>query len=144
MDEKILGVFDASLSRCNIAPQFLDRFYERFLASSPKVREKFANTNFVRQKRALRASLQILSLVADDDRGPGRYLGELAVQHGQKHLDIGAELYDLWLDSLIATVREIDPQFDAEIEGAWEQVAMVGIHYMISKRDSAPRIVIVE
>ena len=37
MEERILKTFDESLRRCNATPGFLDRFYDRFLASSPKV-----------------------------------------------------------------------------------------------------------
>ena len=51
---------DESLRRCNAHPVFLDLFYENFLASSPKVKEKFANTDFAKQKRALQASLNLM------------------------------------------------------------------------------------
>ncbi len=145
MNETILNTFDLSLKRCNAIPDFLDRFYDTFLASSPKVKEKFANTNFVRQKRALRASLHLLLIAAEDERrGPDRYLRDLAASHGKAHMNITAELYDFWLDSLLATVRECDPEFDSEVENAWERVMMVGIHYMISKRDDPPTMTIVE
>ena len=40
-------VFRESLERCGRGV-FVDRFYERFLASSPEVREKFAGTDFDR------------------------------------------------------------------------------------------------
>jgi hypothetical protein len=46
------------------------------------------------------------------------------------HLDIGAELYDFWLDSLLETVKESDPQWDTQVGKAWEEVMMVGIHYL--------------
>lgn len=145
MNETILKIFDESLKRCNAVPDFLDRFYDKFLASSPKVAEKFANTNFVRQKRALRASLHLLLIAAEDEsRGPERYLGDLAASHNKAHMDITAELYDLWLDSLLATVKECDPEFDSGVENAWERVMMVGIHYMISKRDDPPKMTIVD
>ena len=64
MDPAVLEIFDRSLGRCNARPGFLDRFYERFLSMSPKVREKFAKTDFVRQKRALRASFHMMLLAA--------------------------------------------------------------------------------
>lgn len=145
MNETILATFDESLKRCNAVPDFLDRFYDRFIASSPKVAEKFAHTNFIRQKRALRASLHLLLIAAEDEvKGPDRYLRDLAASHGRAHLDITAELYDLWLDSLIATVSECDPNFDSEVENAWERVMMVGIHYMISKRDNPPKLTIID
>lgn len=112
MDKKILEIYDKSLARCNATPGFLDRFYELFLASSPKVKEKFARTDFVKQKKALRESLRLMRLVATDgEGGPERHLKDLAFSHSKKRLDIGAELYDLWLDSLLTTVKECDPQF---------------------------------
>lgn len=133
MDERILKIFDDSLARCNANPAFLDRFYETFLASSPKVREKFAHTDFTRQKRALRASLYAMLLAASDEgKGPERYLRELAESHSSRKLSIGAEFYDLWLDSLLATVKELDPEYSPEVEKAWERVMMVGIDYLLS------------
>jgi hemoglobin-like flavoprotein len=143
MNEKILTTFDESLKRCNAVPDFLDRFYGKFLASSPKVKEKFADTNFVRQKRALRASLHLLLIAAEDEeRGPERYLREIASAHDRGHLDITAELYDYWLDSLLDTVRECDAEFSEEVENAWERVMMVGIHYMLSRYDDPPTLTI--
>jgi len=132
MDRKTLTVYDESLKRCNTDPDFLDRFYDRFMDASPDVRARFANTDFVRQKRALRASLHMMALAAENDAGPARYLYDLALRHSRAQLDIGAGLYDHWLDSLIATVRECDPRFDAEVEAAWEKVMTAGIAYMVS------------
>ena len=134
MDPTTLEVFDRSLRRCDALPYFLDIFYTKFLDSSPEVAKKFVNTDFVRQKRALRASLHHLLLAAQDqEKGPDAYLAGVAERHGAGQLEIGAELYDLWLDSLLATVRECDPQCNAQIEGAWEEVMMVGIQYLLKK-----------
>ena len=134
MDAKTLETLDASLQRCTANTGFVDFFYQRFLASSPKVREKFANTDFVRQKRALRASLHLMLLAAEDEeKGPRQYLDDLAERHSRAQLAIGAELYDYWLDSLLDTVRICDPHFDPEVEKAWESVMMVGINYLLSR-----------
>ena len=131
MDPTTLEVFDRSLRRCDALPYFLDVFYTKFLDSSPDIAKKFVNTDFVRQKRALRASLHHLLLAAQDqEKGPDAYLAEVAERHGVGHLDIGAELYDFWLDSLLATVKECDPEFSPEVEKAWEDVMMVGIRYL--------------
>ncbi len=139
MDPKILKTFEESLARCNADPSFLDRFYEIFLASSPKVKEKFAGTDFVHQKRALRASLHTMLLAAEnEEKGPERYLRELAASHSRQHLDVGAELYDFWLDSLLATVRQCDGQFDDAVEAAWENVMMVGISYLLGHYHQPP------
>ena len=134
MDETILAQVEDSLRRCNTDPAFLDRFYEQFLSSSPKVREKFVGTDFVRQKRMLQASLQLLLVAAQDDgKRPTPYLDEVAARHGATQMAIGAELYDLWLDSLLATVRETDPAWSPGVEHAWESVMTVGIAYLVTR-----------
>jgi hemoglobin-like flavoprotein len=136
MDRTTLDVVDQSLLRCCCSgSRFLDLFYERFLAASPAVREKFAQTDFVRQKRALRASLWMMLLAAEDEEtGPERYLAPLADQHGARRLDIGAELYDVWLDSLLEAVATCDPEHTPQVRDAWEEVMMVGIRYMCTHR----------
>jgi hemoglobin-like flavoprotein len=139
MDDKTLAQFEDSLSRCNADPDFLDRFYGRFLASSPKVQEKFVGTDFIRQKRILRASLQMLLVAAQDDgKRPTPFLDEVAARHSASQMAIGAELYDLWLDSLLATVREVDPAWSVEVERAWESVMTVGIAYLVSRYNRPP------
>jgi len=133
MDEKTLRIYDESLRRCNAKPGFLDRFYETFLDSSPEVKQRFAHTDFSRQKRALRASLHLLALAAQDgEKGSERYLKDMAATHSKAKLDIGARLYDLWLDSILSTVRQFDPECSPEVEAAWESVMMVGINYMLA------------
>jgi len=139
MDPKILETFDRSLGRCYASVGFMDRFYERFLAMSPKVREKFRDTDFVRQKRALAASFHMMLLAAGDgEKGPERHLHALASSHSRGHLDIGSEFYDYWLDSLLAAVREFDDEWDHDVEEAWEQVMGVGIQYLLSHYHDPP------
>jgi hypothetical protein len=131
VDLRSLGVFERSLTRCQARTGFLDRFQERFLASSPEVAEKFAGTDFARQKRALNASFHHLLLVAQDPKqSPDAYLSDVARRHSASQLAIGASLYDLWLDSLLQTVMEFDPEWTLEVDRAWEAVMMVGIRYL--------------
>lgn len=133
MEELELEMFDRSLERCIANPRFLDRFYEIFMASSPKVRQKFAHTDFARQNVALRDSLKAMSLAARDPKtGPKQLLSRLAERHSTRDLNIGAEFYDLWLDSLLVAVQESDPQYDPDIRDAWEKVMMVGINYLLA------------
>ncbi len=132
MDKYTLKTFEESLIRCSGCPAFIDRFYTIFLASSPKVQEKFADTDFIRQKRALRASLHLMLLIAGDkENGPEHYLKDLAEIHSSRHRNIGADLYDLWLRSLLATVKELDPRCSPETERAWDKVMRVGIRYLL-------------
>ena len=52
-------------------------------------------------------------------------------------LGIGAELYGLWLESLLATVAECDADYGPEIERAWRAVMGVGIEYMLRHYEDA-------
>lgn len=134
MDPVLLSTFEASLERCCQHPTFLDQFYECFLASSSKVREKFSRTNFPRQKKALQASFQLLVMAArEGEGGPGVHLDDLAARHGASQLAIGAEYYDLWLDSLLTTVQACDPRYSPKVERAWEEVMGFGIGYLCSR-----------
>lgn len=60
------------------------------------------------------------------------YLEYIAKRHNRHNLNIEPELYDLWLEALIDTVRECDDQFDAEVEQAWRSILDYGIEYMTS------------
>jgi len=134
MDKSTLQSFEQSLARCMADPGFLDRFYGTFLASSPKVREKFAHTDFARQKQMLQASFSLMLRAAQNEgSGPPTYLDDLARRHGSKELDIGADLYDLWLDSLLEAVRVCDPACTPAVEQAWEKVMGIGIAYLTTR-----------
>ncbi len=133
MDPAVLATFESSLARCNANAGFIDRFYDRFLASSDRVKEKFATTDFVRQKQALRHSLQAMLLAATDESRASFYLDGIAERHSSRDLGIGAEHYDYWLDSLLETVKECDPEYSPAVGQAWEAVMMVGIGYLLSK-----------
>lgn len=137
MDPASLQTFEASLERCVSHPGFLERFYEVFLASSPKVREKFAHTDFAKQRAALQASFTLILQAARQEGGaPPTYLDSLAHRHGASQLAVGAEFYDLWLDSLLVAVRAWDPAWRPEVAVAWERVLGVGIAYMCSRFQS--------
>ena len=133
LDEEVLNQVELSLNRCGANPAFLDRFYAIFLDSSPKVKAMFENTNFYRQKRALQASLHGMLLYArGSDASGDPYLREVAERHSRDNLSIGAELYDLWLDSLLTTIRECDPECTPEVLAAWEQAMTIGIQFFLS------------
>ncbi len=44
-------------------------------------------------------------------------------------------LYPPFVDSLIATVRQYDPDFTPEVEEAWRRTVDKGVQYMIARYD---------
>ena len=108
---------------------FFEVFYHKFVSSSALVKEKFRNTDMKKQKSMLKDSLlHLLDFFAThkvDD-----YMLNIARIHSKSHHDISPELYDLWLDSLVSTLQEFDPDFNSNIELAWRIVLSPGITFM--------------
>ncbi len=129
----IVKVFDASYARVMAheveGRGFFEAFYRRFLEGSSEVAEKFRGIDMDRQQGMLKKSFyHLLSLYAashDSD-----YLGRVAIRHNRAHLDIRPALYDRWLETMIVTLREFDPQCGDEEELAWRVVMAPGIAYM--------------
>ena len=129
-----LNRFEASFSRIfgnqigiTVAGEaFFMRFYEIFL-ESPRVRMMFAKTDMARQVTMLRHSMyELVTFYVT-----GTLTESLRhVAHLHQRLAISSDLYDRWLDALIATVAEFDPEYDELIEDAWRLALIPGITYM--------------
>jgi hemoglobin-like flavoprotein len=132
MDERARETFLSSFARCRAAAGFLESFYERFVASSEEIREKFKNTDMKRQVRMLEDSLFVVAVAIQGEEGSLARgdLPRIAARHSRKDLDIPPALYDLWLECLIETVRTKDPQFSPAVEAAWRETMAFGIDYM--------------
>lgn len=130
MTEKDLQLFNDSLERCTAQPEFLSRFYELFVASSPEIAEKFKNTDFNRQRRMLKASLYLLIYAIEGKPEGVVHLERMSEVHGEKGLGVAGWMYDVWFDCLLKAVKEFDSHFLPETETAWQNVLREGIDLM--------------
>ena len=130
MDREQIARFDTSLARCLAEQAFLTRFYDLFVESSPDIAEKFRDTDFERQRRAMGASLYVIVLALENGEAAMIYLDQIAKQHGHGDLDVQPEMYDTWRDCLLQSVKEYDPLFSDEIEQAWQAAAEFAIDIM--------------
>jgi len=132
MDARARDTFLASFGRCRASSGFLEDFYQRFVASSEEIRAKFKGTDMKRQVRMLEDSLYVVAVAVQGEEGsPARGdLPRIAARHSRKDLDVRPELYDVFLECLLETVRAHDPQFSAEVEAGWRQTMAFGIDYM--------------
>lgn len=128
-----LKIFLDSLYRVAVEPDvqrdLIVRFYEIFLARSPEIGNRFRHTDMARQREMLAQSLHEMvefstSRVASDR------LDQVARRHSQAERDVPPELYEIWLDSLVKAVRQLDPEFTEDVELAWRVVLAPGIAYM--------------
>lgn len=134
--KSVCALVDKSFGRCRMTGTFIDDFYTEFLGSSPVVAEKFKNTDMEQQKRLLDQGIRHLILFYHEPSAiTAAKMTGLGESHAKSALDIGADLYELWLAALLKTVADNDPKFDAELEAAWREVANHGIAVMLSMHD---------
>lgn len=100
--------------------RFIERFYEIFLASHPEIRLAFAHTDFDRQRRLLRRTLTNAIMYAAGSEVVKQEVNRMAMVHSQRgHAPVQPRLYTYWVDSLIQTIREFDPELTPPLEARW-------------------------
>ena len=122
-----------SYDRCSASNGFFDTFYDIFLAKSPEVAAKFAQTDFPKQKKLLKASLFLLVRFGTCDDHPPKTIERIGESHSRQHLDVPPVLYDLWLDSLCEAIQQHDSQYTEELERLWRE-QMRGVIALITDR----------
>jgi hemoglobin-like flavoprotein len=133
LNENDIQLFNDSLERCTAKPEFLSRFYDLFVGSSPEIAAKFKSTDFQRQRRMLKASLYLLIYAVEGKPEGLVHLERMAEIHGKGRLGIPAWMYDTWFECLLTAVRESDSRFSPETEAAWQNVLREGIDFMKSR-----------
>lgn len=128
--------FSDSLERCLAQDGFLRRFYDLFLNSSPEIRAKFEHTEFNRQRRLLQSSLEFMVMLAYKAPEAQAHFERLASLHDRSHRDIPPRLYALWLECLVAAVREYDTFWTAELEAIWRSAMQPGILRLTSRYEA--------
>lgn len=127
--EKFNDSFQTVLGNDQAAEQFFELFYKNFMGKSPEIQEKFADTDFQRQIKMLRVSLNYMVNFFVSKKS-SQYLEEIAALHGKVERDIKPEMYELWIESLMETLIDLYPQFDRTVELAWRIVLAPGVAYM--------------
>ena len=122
--------FNESFERCVNDPLFLDKFYEIFLSSSDEVKLMFRDTDMETQKVMLVTSMAYMTSAYNNESS---HLSKIADRHNKNNLNIKPHLYPLWLDSLIAAGKSIDPLFDMDTEKLWREIMQPGIDHMVSR-----------
>ena len=109
--------------------QFLEAFYQRFMASSDEVAAVFQHTDMEHQKQMLNKSL-FYGINFLEDINYFHALHRIAESHSQRHYNIKPELYERWLDCMVATVAQFDPDYSEDVELAWRLAFSQTITYM--------------
>lgn len=122
-----------SYARCLRAPGFFSVLYEHLLSSDPTIPPMFEETEFPRQHKLLQHGVGLLLSYA---RSPDDALLErIAARHSADGIDVPPHMYEHFVASLLAAVREHDPRFDQETESAWREALAPGLGFMKSRYD---------
>ena len=70
----------------------------------------------------IRQSLLLLTVACLGTKEVDEEIARLGLRHGPQGLQIGAHLYDLWLDCLLHTVSEFDPRWSHTVEDSWRKM----------------------
>ena len=123
--------FRRSLERCTESEDFIPSFYDRFLGHSEEIQDRFKETDFTKQNQMLLRSLMLAAGATEGEPESLREMRERAETHDRHHLNIEPRLYDVWLDSVIATAADFDPVWNDAIEEAWRTILGHVINHMI-------------
>lgn len=107
--------------------KFFKTFYENFTNKSPEISKAFANTDMQRQISMLQHSIMMMIDFASN-HASSEFLENLARFHNEKK--ISAEFYSLWLEAIIDTLQQIDPEYTASDALSWKIMMSAGIEFM--------------
>ena len=125
-DQSYARVFGEGVKIAEDATPFFEAFYRSFLTHS-EIAAAFSQTDMSRQVGMLRRSFFHLAAFYVSHE-PSAELERIARIHSR--IGIKPAFYDLWLDALIDTVREFDPDCDLATELAWRWAMAPGLTYM--------------
>lgn len=131
--KNIKAIFEASFHRTlgshSFNNNFIDRFYENLFKQSEEIADLFKNTNMSAQRTMLHDSLNLMVEYYHSKELPIG-MKKIAEVHSRKGRAIPEKMYEIWLASLIKTLKEVDPGFNDDVEQAWREVLAPGIDFM--------------
>ena len=130
MDGSAITTAKASYHRCAASPDFLPAFYRNFFQACPAAEPLFATTDFTRQVKLLSHAIGLLLIFPQEHPQEPNPLTRLAEKHGPAGLKIDPAWYPLFMDSLVLTASQFDPEFSPALGQAWRDALRPGIEYM--------------
>ncbi len=121
-----------SFQRCEATGNFAGLFYRVFLNSSPEIAPHFAKTDFEKQRKLLRDSVYLMVARDVADSEMRALLDHLGEAHSRARRNVPPRLYELWLDSICETAKELDPEWTAELEDHWRVRMRAGMQIVMA------------
>ncbi len=133
IDRGTMAAAKQSYERCCAAEHFFEDFYRNLFMRCPQAKPLFAHTDFERQNSLLRHAFGLLLIFPNQPAREPTILARVAERHSRRELGVDPSMYPPFIDALIETVRDCDPQFTPAVESAWRRTVEQGVAYMQSK-----------
>lgn len=130
VDKETLALVQSRYGYCCTQPTFFEDFYKDFVAQSAEIRNLFKNTDMLKQKAALRQGVAFLIMYAGGNALAEGKISELTRTHNRSGYAIRPDMYKVWLEAFLRTVKKHDPKHDANHDKAWRTVLTQGIETM--------------
>jgi len=127
------SLFNLSYQR-SVVPDyygFFELFYRKLIAKDPQIAVLFARTDMNKQAHMLMQSITHVTAFSATLE-PTEEINFIAQLHGKDKLDLPSTYYDTWMDCLMETVEQRDPNYNEHVNRAWRTVMAPGIEYMKS------------
>ena len=112
----------------------VDRFYDHFLAADERIRMMFAKTDLPRQKQMLLFGLLVILGHSGGDATVSRALKRFSDRH--QDLGVPSHMYDIFVDCMLRSAAELDPQWSHAVEQSWRRALSTGVEVM--RRSAVP------
>lgn len=127
-----------SFGRCLRNKNFIERFYEVFMASNTEVAAMFARTDFQKQRLALRRGISVAIFHASGSSVVKRSMQQMADVHSQTgRCPVAPHLYTHWIDSLLTVIAETDSHADEKLLARWREAMGVTVGTFIGAYNEA-------
>ncbi|MEW8507353.1 MAG: globin domain-containing protein [Candidatus Thiodiazotropha sp.] len=133
-----LAIFRQSLQRVTASTEFLDCFYDGFIAHSGEIGGFFKNRDMRQLKKKLRETLFMLAETAEGQPGLMLYIEMLGRVHAR--LKVQRKHFVIWEEALLEAVKRYDNEFDDKVLAAWLEVIDNVIETMFRALDEAKRL----
>mgnify|MGYP000397814690 FL=1 len=100
------------------------------MASHPDIPKHFEKTDFDKQKDLLSQSINMAILFPQKNKIATNAIDRISKTHSKENMDINPKFYPYWLDSLITTLSESDPEFTTDLERQWRLILQETIDHI--------------
>ncbi|QDU82379.1 Flavohemoprotein [Polystyrenella longa] len=121
-----------SYARCRQNPDFFDAFYDHFARKSSEIGPLFSNTDMQKQNELLSDAIVSLISFAKGDSAARQHIEEIRLSHDRYQLNIKPKWYPFWIEALLDTIKESDPDCTPELLENWQTVIQPGIDHILS------------